>query len=61
MTLGPVNKIYKKKKTRPHQKNLTMTSCQQIVTPLSFLNLLAIWRNPKFVFWMYKLQNLHFL
>ena len=44
MKLGPVDKIYKKKKkkkTRPHQKNLTMTSCQQIVTPLSFFQFMG--------------------
>ena len=38
MKLGPVTKLDKRNKT---SKKLTMTSCQKIVTPLSFFRFLA--------------------
>ena len=39
MKLGPVNKLDKKKQNSI--KNVTMTSCQKIVTPLSFFQFTA--------------------
>ena len=39
MKLEPVTKLDKRNKTA--SKNLTMTSCQQIVTSLSFLRFMA--------------------
>ena len=41
MKLGPVIKLHKRNETP--LKNLTMTSCRKIVTPLSFLRFMANW------------------
>ena len=43
MKLGPQTKL--DKKNQECQIKLTMTSCHQIVTSLSFSNLWPIWRN----------------
>ena len=40
MKLGPATKLSEKKKNQ-HQKYLTMTSCQQIMMPLSFFRFMA--------------------
>ena len=39
MKLGPVPKL--EKRTKQRQKNLTLTSCREIVTSLSFSRFLA--------------------
>ena len=43
MKLGPLTKL--DKKNHECRIKLTMTSCQRIVTSLSFSNLWPIWRN----------------
>ena len=40
--LGPVTNIEERKKIT--SKNMTMMSCQQIVTSLSFVRFMAIWK-----------------
>ena len=46
MKLGPVTKSNKKKKKKT-PKNLTMKTCRQIATSLSFSDLWPIWGNPQ--------------